>query len=361
MRTDSPALSDEALTEARKEAVRLFGDAAVPGEPRQYATRNKNAQEAHEAIRPAGVTWRPPESVGLSGDELALYTLIYQRTVASQMHDAVYAKTVVILSCGAATLQAQGRVLKEAGFTALLQGDEDEQGDQRLPTLTEGQRVPLSARPPEGKKTSAPTRFTEATLVQAMEKAGIGRPSTYAQTLQTLQTRDYARLQGRQLALSATGLLVATYLARQVPEVTRPDFTAGMEAGLDEVAAGKLTRTEYLTRFWTQGLEGVIGRAQDDVPVLPLPHLPGTVLRASRAGAVLVSGTVRIPLPADVIPADLSQEELTELLEGRWKERAKKVSKPQREAKTGKKAKPKSVRAAAGPKKPRVAVGKRSS
>jgi DNA topoisomerase-1 len=277
------------------------------------------------------------------------------------MHDAVYAKTVVILSCGAATLQAQGRVLKEAGFTALLQGDEDEQGDQRLPTLTEGQRVPLSARPPEGKKTSAPTRFTEATLVQAMEKAGIGRPSTYAQTLQTLQTRDYARLQGRQLALSATGLLVATYLARQVPEVTRPDFTAGMEAGLDEVAAGKLTRTEYLTRFWTQGLEGVIGRAQDDVPVLPLPHLPGTVLRASRAGAVLVSGTVRIPLPADVIPADLSQEELTELLEGRWKERAKKVSKPQREAKTGKKAKPKSVRAAAGPKKPRVAVGKRSS
>jgi DNA topoisomerase-1 len=366
MRTDSPALSDEALTEARKEAVRLFGDAAVPAAPRQYATRNKNAQEAHEAIRPAGVTWRPPESVGLSGDELALYTLIYQRTVASQMHDALYARTVVILGCGAATLQAQGRVLKEAGFTALLQGDgeksngeksDEEQGDQRLPILTEGQQVPLSALPPEGKKTSAPPRFTEATLVQAMEKAGIGRPSTYAQTLQTLQTRDYARLQGRQLALSATGLLVATYLARQVPEVTRPDFTAGMEAGLDEVAAGTLTRTEYLTRFWTQGLEGVIGRAQDDVPVLPLPHLPGTVLRAGREGAVLVSGTVRVTPPVEVIPADLSQDTLAELLEGRWKTQAKKVSKPQREDKTGRQAKPKP---AAGPRKPRGAAGKRS-
>ena len=360
VRTDSPALSDEALTEARKEAVRLFGDAAVPVAPRQYATRNKNAQEAHEAIRPAGVTWRSPESVGLSGDELALYTLIYQRTVASQMHDAVYARTVVVLGCGAATLQAQGRVLKEAGFTALLQGDDEEQDDQRLPALTEGQQVPLSAQPPEGRKTSAPPRFTEATLVQAMEKAGIGRPSTYAQTLQTLQTRDYARLQGRQLALSATGLLVATYLARQVPEVTRPDFTAGMEAGLDEVAAGKLTRTEYLTRFWTQGLEGVIGRAQDDVPVLPLPHLPDTVLRAGREGAVLVSGTIRVPLPVEIIPADLSQDTLTELLEGRWKTGAKGVSKPQREDKTGRRTKPKSARAAAGPKKPRASAGKRS-
>ncbi len=322
MRTDSPALSDEALTEARKEAVRLFGASAVPDVPRQYATRNKNAQEAHEAIRPAGGTWRPPESVGLSGDDLALYTLIYQRTVASQMHDAVYARTVVVLGCGAATLQAQGRVMKAAGFTALLQSDEDDQGDQRLPPLTEGQTVPLSAAPPEGKKTSAPPRFTEATLVQAMEKAGIGRPSTYAQTIQTLQTRDYARLQGRQLALSATGLLVATYLARQVPEVTRPDFTAGMEAGLDEVAAGTLTRTEYLTRFWTEGLEGVIGRAQDDLPVLPLPHLPGTVLRAGRDGAVLVSGNTRVSLPTEVVPADLTPDTLAELLEGRWTAKA---------------------------------------
>ena len=153
---------------------------------------------------------------------------------------------------------------------------------------------------------------------------------------------------------------MATYLARQVPEVTRPDFTAGMEAGLDEVAAGKLTRTEYLTRFWTQGLEGVIGRAQDDVPVLPLPHLPDTVLRAGREGAVLVSGTIRVSLPVEIIPADLSQDTLTELLEGRWKTGAKSVSKPQLEDKTGGRAKPKPARATAGPKKPRASAGKRS-
>lgn len=358
MRTDSPALSDEALSEARKEAVRLFGDQAVPETPRQYATRSKNAQEAHEAIRPAGTTWRSPESVELSGHELALYTLIYQRTVASQMHDAVYARTVVVLGCGAATLQAQGRVLKEAGFTALLAGDDEDQEDQRLPTLTEGQRVPLQAQPPEGKKTSAPGRFTEATLVQAMEKAGIGRPSTYAQTLQTLQTRDYARLQGRQLALSATGLLVATYLARQVPEVTRPDFTAGMEAGLDEVAAGTLTRTEYLTRFWTQGLEGVIGNAQNDVPVLPLPHLPGTVLRAGRDGATVTSGMIRAALPLEVIPADLTTDTLAELLEGRWKAKVQKPPTPRRKATPGEKAEPRRVRKATSSKKSRSTTGR---
>ncbi|MFC6662479.1 DNA topoisomerase [Deinococcus multiflagellatus] len=152
MRTDSPALSDEALTEARREATRLFGPAAVSAQPRQYATRNKNAQEAHEAIRPAGTTWRAPDTVGLSGNELAVYTLIYQRTVASQMHDAVFDKTVVTLTCGAATLTAQGRVLKEPGYLQLLQDDDEDQENQTLPKLQEGQRVPLKARPRKGRR-----------------------------------------------------------------------------------------------------------------------------------------------------------------------------------------------------------------
>ncbi|MVN89138.1 type I DNA topoisomerase [Deinococcus sp. HMF7620] len=318
MRTDSPALSDEALTEARREATRLFGPAAVPAQPRQYATRNKNAQEAHEAIRPAGTTWRPPETVGLSGDELAVYALIYQRTVASQMHDAVFDKTVVTLTCGAATLAAQGRVLKAPGYLQLLQDEEEAQDEQTLPTLQQGQRVPLKARPPEGKKTSPPTRYSEATLVQAMEKAGIGRPSTYAQTLSTLQTREYVRGVGRHLGVTAVGLLVTTYLARQVPEVLEKDFTATMEAGLDDVAAGETTRVAYLTRFWTEGLAPTIREASREAPNLPLPHLEGTRLRATAGGPHLVRGGQSVLLPLEILPAELSEADADAIVQGVW-------------------------------------------
>ena len=318
MRTDSPALSDEALSEARREATRLYGPAAVPPQPRQYANRNRNAQEAHEAIRPAGTTWRAPDRVGLSGADLEVYTLIYQRTVASQMTDAVFDRTAVTLTCGAATLGSQGRVLKEPGFLQLLQDAAGEQEDQRLPRLQPGQRVSLKARPPEGKKTSAPTRFTEATLVQAMEKVGIGRPSTYAQTLATLQTREYVRLTGRHLAVTAVGLLVATYLARQVPEVVQNDFTATMEAGLDDVAAGGTTRMAYLTRFWTEGLSKTIRRASRDAPSLPLPQLEGTRLRATGNGPHLVRGGQSMPLPPAVIPADLDGAQADAIMQGTW-------------------------------------------
>ena len=320
MRTDSPALSDEALTEARREAVRLFGPGAVPTQPRQYATRSKNAQEAHEAIRPAGTTWQPPQTVTLTGDELSLYTLIYQRTVASQMHDAVYDKTVVTLQAGAATLSAQGRILRSAGHTQLLRDDDDrEQDNQTLPGLNVGEAYPLTARPPEGKKTSPPIRYSEATLVQAMERAGIGRPSTYAQTLNTLHTRGYTQATGRHLAVTATGLLVTTYLSRQVPEVIGREFTATMETGLDDIAAGSISRVEYLTRFWTQGLEPAIERARAEPPTLVLPHLQDITLLSSRGGPLLQRAGQRALLPDGLIPADLTEENVGTILAGQWK------------------------------------------
>jgi DNA topoisomerase-1 len=364
MRTDSPALSDEALTEARREAVRLFGKNAIPAQPRQYATRSKNAQEAHEAIRPAGTTWQPPESVGLTGDELALYTLIYQRTVASQMHDAVYDKTVVTLQAGAASLSAQGRILRSAGHTQLLRDeDEREQDNQTLPGLQVGETYPLTARPPEGKKTSAPGRYSEATLVQAMEKAGIGRPSTYAQTLNTLHTRGYTQATGRHLAVTATGLLVTAYLSRQLPEVIERNFTATMESGLDDIAAGSVSRVEYLTRFWTQGLEPAIGRAKAEPPTLLLPHLKDVTLRSSREGPQLQRAGQQAFLPELLIPADLTEEAVTSILEGKWKasgarsESAAETTenKPPRRktSSTPRKSAQKRTTSAAGPKKPR--------
>nr|WP_244977081.1 type I DNA topoisomerase [Deinococcus humi] len=319
MRTDSPVLSEEALTESRRVATGLFGEDAVPREPRQYATRNKNAQEAHEAIRPTGVNWKAPAQTGLSGNLLALYTLVYQRTVASQMHDAVYDKTVVTLNCGDAILRAQGRVLRGAGYTALLSSDEEDAESQRLPKVMVGQVVPLKVRPPEGKRTAAPPRYTEAALVQAMERAGIGRPSTYAQTLATLAARDYTRPLGRALAVTATGLLVATYLARQVPEVAQAEFTALMEAGLDDVAAGHTTRVAYLRQFWTQGLAPRIRGAGDDPPTLPLPHLPGARLRATASGVKLFRDGHSALLPLEALPAELDEAAAGAVMAGTWK------------------------------------------
>lgn len=221
------------------------------------------------------------------------------------------------------------KILAFARLSPLRDEDED-QDSQTLPPLQEGQRVPLKARPPEGKKTSPPSRYTEATLVQAMEKAGIGPPSTYAQTLGTLQAREYARLSGRHLAVTAVGLLVTTYLARQVPQVLQQDFTATMETGLDDVAAGQTSRVEYLTRFWTEGLAPTIGRASRDAPDLPLPHLEATRLRATPSGPHLVRGGQSVPLPLEVIPADLSEAEADALVQGAWSPRKPRVGRDSR-------------------------------
>ncbi|UQN09620.1 type I DNA topoisomerase [Deinococcus sp. QL22] len=331
-RTDSPALSDEALDAARAEAVRLFGKDAVPDRPRQYATRSANAQEAHEAIRPAGHgPWRTPDSggpnsAGLSGQDAALYRLIYQRTVASQMHDALYDKTGVTLHCGAATLAASGRVLTQAGFTALTGADTggEDAADPALPPLTLGQTFPLKARKPEEKKTSAPTRYSEATLVKAMEQAGIGRPSTYAQTVNTLHLRGYAVGVGKHLAVTATGLLVVAYLSRHLPDVLERTFTATMEAGLDEIAGGQITRVAYLTRFWTNGLAPAVQGARREAPVLALPHLPGASLIAGLQGprlrlALPDSAPKEVPWPPNALPGEITPDDLPALLDGTFR------------------------------------------
>ncbi|THF71570.1 type I DNA topoisomerase [Deinococcus sp. Arct2-2] len=323
-RTDSPALSNEALDAARAEAVRMFGQDAVPDRPRQYATRSANAQEAHEAIRPAGHgPWRTPDSSGLSGQDAALYRLIYQRTVASQMHDALYDKTTVTLHCGAATLMASGRVLTQAGFTALT-GADDDAADPALPALTVGQTFPLKARKPEEKKTSAPTRYSEATLVKAMEQAGIGRPSTYAQTVNTLHLRGYAVAVGKHLAVTATGLLVVAYLSRHLPDVLERTFTATMEAGLDEIAGGQITRVAYLTRFWTNGLAPAVQGARREAPVLALPHLPGASLIAGLQGPRLRlllpdSAPKEVLWPPHALPGEVTLDDLPALLAGTFR------------------------------------------
>ncbi len=316
MRTDSPALSDEALTLARAAVEARFGAAALPAKPRQYATRNANAQEAHEAIRPAGAFLAPPQT-RLGGNELALYTLIYERTVASQMLDAVGEKTTLTLQAGVVTLEAAGTRLTQPGFTALYDDEVRDQEDQTLPLLEVGSRFPLTNAKAEEKRSPPPARFTEGKFVQVMEKAGIGRPSTFGHTLETLQKRGYVALRRRQLHVTPLGLMIAAYLQGQVPQVVDTAFTAGMEADLDRIAHGELTRVAYLDRVWKAELAPAIERATRAAPTVTAPHVP--VVFTSRAGQVHARiGAQVVQLPPEVLLEDLTPDMLPALASGSW-------------------------------------------
>lgn len=317
IRTDSPALSDEALHLAREAVAARFGPDALPPSPRQYATRNANAQEAHEAIRPAG-KFLPPAETGLTGNELALYTLVYDRTLASQMRDALGEKTSIVLKAGVVTLAASGTRLIEKGFTALYDDTEKDAEDQVLPALTAGSTFPLSDARTEEKRSSPPARHTEGKFVQLMEKAGIGRPSTYGNTLDTLLKRGYIAVRNRQLHVTPLGLLIAGYLMNQVPQLVDVKFTATMEADLDRIAEGALTRTAYLDAVWKEQLAPAIDRAARMPPRVQVPHLPAVF--EARAGQVYLNAQGRAaPVPEGLLPEDLTEQALGEVLAGTWK------------------------------------------
>ncbi|WP_288481266.1 type I DNA topoisomerase [uncultured Deinococcus sp.] len=317
IRTDSPALSDEALDLARAAVQERFGPGALPPAPRQYATRNANAQEAHEAIRPAG-DFKVPNTTGLSGDELALYTLIYTRTVVSQMQDALGEKTTVRLQAGVVTLGATGTRLTQRGFTALYEDETEDADDQALPALTVGQRVGLSGVKVEEKKSSAPPRYGEGAFVQLMEKAGIGRPSTYASTLKTLQGRSYVAVRGRKLHVTPLGLCVAMYLMQQLPQLVDARFTAEMERELDTIAQGRLKRTVYLDRVWREALQPAIARAQRTSPRLRVPGQEA-VFEVQGGQVSLRTAQGVVTLPPELLPEDLNEQSIVALLAGMWK------------------------------------------
>ncbi|WP_216327818.1 type I DNA topoisomerase [Deinococcus aestuarii] len=318
MRTDSPSLSEEATQAARAVAVAAFGASAVPAAPREYAAKAKNAQEAHEAIRPAGRSFKAPQDTGLSGGELALYDLIYRRTVASQMLDVQGTKTGLTLKAGGVQLGATGRTVTEPGFTRLYQDVPEGEGEdaQALPDVQEGTTLPVQDARAEEKHTPAPGRFTEASLVRALEKVGVGRPSTYASILSTLDARGYTRVVKRQLTVTWLGLLVSAYLSKFFADLVDVQFTAQMEADLDQIAVGALRREAYLTRFWTEGFARVIARAPQQAPSVPVPRVPGAVVTV-KAGEVVLSLDGRsAPLPPELSPDELTAEVAGEVLSG---------------------------------------------
>jgi len=334
MRTDSTTLSEAALTAARDQARRLYGADAVPDDPRRYERRVKNAQEAHEAIRPAGDSFRTPDEVRrqLSGDEFNLYDLIWKRTVASQMADA--RGQTVSVRIGATASDGTGVEFATAGTTITFRGfllayeegrDEpaaDDAEDKRLPPLAEGDALTAAQLEPEGHSTSPPARYTEATLVKALEDRGIGRPSTYAAIMGTILDRGYVRRQGQALVPEFLAFAVVNLLERHFARLVDYEFTARMEDDLDEIAAGEEARTEWLRRFYfgaddDEGLKELVAHLGDidarEINTLPIPG-SDIVVRVGRYGPYLERDGQRQTLPPDIAPDELTPERAEELL-----------------------------------------------
>jgi DNA topoisomerase-1 len=313
MRTDSITLSDSAITAARRQARDLYGADYVPTEPRRYAGTVKNAQEAHEAIRPAGDRFRTPAQVAgeLRGEQFALYELIWKRTVASQMADATGSTATVKLTAtldGAevarsAEFTASGTVITFRGFLAAYEEGHDETGpkkrreiaeeERRLPRLGEGTPIAVIRADADGHETQPPPRYTEATLVKAMEEKGIGRPSTYASIMGTIQDRGYVGTRGSALVPTWLAFAVIKLLEEHFPRLVDYDFTATMEEDLDRIANGDEHRVAWLHRFYfgdeatsAEGLKQLVDDLGEidarEISTIPLGD--GMVVRVGRYG-----------------------------------------------------------------------------
>jgi DNA topoisomerase-1 len=335
MRTDSVTLSRTALTAARRQASELYGDAYVPDQPRTYASKVKNAQEAHEAIRPAGDSFRTPAEVrraGLSGDEFRLYELVWKRTVASQMKDAT-GESVSVRVAGASTageraeFGASGKVIGFYGFlTAYVEDADDpdaerDDRERRLPPLAEGDALEALRLAASGHETRPPARYTEATLVRELEEREIGRPSTYASIIGTILDRGYVFKKGTALVPSFLAFAVTTLLERHFGHLVDYEFTARMEDALDEIARGEAARVPWLRRFYfgsesEEGLKALVSDLTDidarDVSSFPLAN-SDIVVRVGRYGPYLERGDQRVNIPEGTAPDELTVERATEL------------------------------------------------
>ncbi len=374
MRTDSTNLSETALTAARSQARELYGDAYVPAEARTYSRKVKNAQEAHEAIRPAGDTFRTPGEVAaqLSSDEFRLYELIWQRTLASQMADAVGTTVSVRIggesSAGESVVfTTSGRTITFPGFLRAYVEDTDESAEKddaekRLPRLARGDALSGREFEADGHSTSPPARYTEPSLVKALEELGVGRPSTYASIMQTIQDRGYVWKKGPALVPSWTAFAVVGLLEAHFGRLVDYGFTASVENDLDAIATGQRSRVQWLQRFYfgtepiasapssparapglTVGADGASAASgqsdaqrisaqgglkrliadrleQIDARGVNSISLPDTsaVVRVGRYGPYLQDGDAetgrRASLPEDLAPDELTPEKVEELL-----------------------------------------------
>jgi DNA topoisomerase-1 len=336
MRTDSVNLSGQAIGAARNRVRDRYGDDFLSERPRNYQTESKAAQEAHEAIRPAGTEMKTAGELGLRGLEAKLYDLIWKRTVATQMADARQRHLTVRIRAEAedgreAEFRATGKILEFAGFfRAYVEGTDDpeaalEDREILLPDLEEGQTVDLRELETKEHETRPPSRYTEATLVKELEAEGIGRPSTYASIITKIQDRGYVEKSGKQLVPTWTAFAVTALLEAHFPDLVDTGFTAEMENDLDAIALGEVDWRQYLERFYAGegGFEARLKEREDQIDprqasTIELPDL-GPRVRIGRYGPFLEMETngdrVTASVPEGVAPADLSDEEATTLLE----------------------------------------------
>ncbi len=337
MRTDSPSLSQEAITATRDIIKSTYGAEYLASEPRQYSAKSKGAQEAHEAIRPAG-TFNPPEKTGLSGRDLDLYTLIWQRTLACQMTDAKKSSMSIRISAADTTFNATGTKIVFPGFMKaydeeLESGDASWGSETLLPPMKSGDKVNLKGLKPESHETKPPARYNEASIVQAMEKAGIGRPSTYASVISTLFDKKYVTRVNNTIVPGFTGFAVVQLLEKHFDNFVNLDFTSKMEEDLDHIAEGQLDHLDYLNKFWfgPKGLKQLVENKIKQIDPkesrsITLPQLGKELeIRIGRFGPYLSQIDVKeeegvfASIPEGIAPADLTLEESRQIIETKAK------------------------------------------
>ena len=332
MRTDSVTLSQSAIESARNSAKSLYGAEYIPATPRVYEGKSKNAQEAHEAIRPAGETFRTPGELApeLSRDEFSLYDLIWKRTIASQMSDAKKMQMRVDFDVetktgGAAIFRANGSVVTFPGFLAAYEeivedksgDDESAESDKRLPAMAVGDSIKVSNYICEGHETKPPARYTEPTLVKKLEELGIGRPSTFASIMSTIQDRGYVAKRGRALVPTFLAFSVTGLLEQHFGKLVDYEFTASMEEDLDRIANGEEDRITWLTKFFfgTEGNPGLEALAADlgaiDAQQINTMKMGEDIeIRVGRYGAYIQKGVGDDRKFAN-IPETMAPDELT--------------------------------------------------
>ncbi|ACB00523.1 MULTISPECIES: type I DNA topoisomerase [Cyanophyceae] len=330
MRTDSVHLSEQAIAAARSCVAEKYGTEYLSPKVRQYKTKSKGAQEAHEAIRPAGNTFRTPQETGLSGRELALYDLIWKRTVACQMADARLTQLSVILKVDDAEFRSAGKRIDFPGFfRAYVEGSDDpdaalENQEVVLPDLKEGDQPTCKKLEEVDHNTQPPARYTEASLVKALESKGIGRPSTYATIIGTIVDRGYVQIRDKALTPTFTAFAVTALLEEHFPNLVDTDFTSQMEQTLDEIATGKAQWLPYLKNFYLgdDGLGTQVKVREENIDpatakAIAIENLPVKV-KIGRFGPYIEAAngeeTITASLPADLTPADLDPEQVETIL-----------------------------------------------
>lgn len=330
MRTDSVHLSDQAIAAARSCVEKLYGQQYLSPQPRQYTTKSKGAQEAHEAIRPAGSSFRTPQETGLGGRELAVYDLIWKRTVACQMADSRQTQISVQLQVEDAGFRSSGKRIEFPGYLrAYVEGSDDPEAaleDQEviLPSLKVGDHPNCRELEAVGHETQPPARYSEATLVKTLESEGIGRPSTYASIIGTIIDKGYAQLMNNALIPTFTAFAVTDLLEKYFPDIVDPSFTSKMEQTLDDIATGEAKWLPYLQKFYLgdKGLETLVKEQESQIDAtkartVELENLAAKV-RIGKYGPYIEvengEGVITASIPKDLTPADLDPKQVEVLL-----------------------------------------------